>query len=61
MTRNTTALLAAFLWTAAATAQSPVPAAMSAPWAQAMCAAWNAEPTLTAKLVESGWIPTRCR
>jgi putative sterol carrier protein len=30
--------------------------AMSAPWAQAMCAAWNAEPTLTDKLSESGWV-----
>ncbi len=29
---------------------------MSAPWAQAMCTAWNADATLTAKLVESGWI-----
>ena len=32
------------------------PVAMSATWGQAMCAAWNADPTLTDKLVESGWI-----
>ncbi len=30
--------------------------AMSAPWAQAMCSAWNVDPALTGKLVESGWI-----
>jgi putative sterol carrier protein len=30
--------------------------AMSPSWAQAMCAAWNAEPVLTDKLVESGWV-----
>lgn len=35
-------------------AQSPP--VMSAPWAQAMCAAWNADPTLTGQLVESGWV-----
>jgi putative sterol carrier protein len=32
------------------------PAGMSAPWAQAMCAAWNADAALTEKLVESGWV-----
>ena len=32
------------------------PVAMSAPWAQAMCSAWNADATLTGKLVESGWV-----
>jgi putative sterol carrier protein len=30
--------------------------AMSAKWAEQMCAAWNADATLTEKLVESGWI-----
>lgn len=30
--------------------------AMSPAWAEAMCGAWNADPTLTGKLVESGWI-----
>ncbi len=38
-----------------ALAQTP-PVAMSPSWAQAMCTAWNADPTLTDKLVESGWI-----
>jgi putative sterol carrier protein len=36
-------------------AQAP-PVAMSPSWAQAMCTAWNADSTLTDKLVESGWI-----
>jgi putative sterol carrier protein len=31
-------------------------AAMSPAFAQAMCSAWNADATLTDKLVESGWI-----
>jgi putative sterol carrier protein len=30
--------------------------AMSPAWAQAMCTAWNADPELTGKLVESGWV-----
>jgi len=34
----------------------PLPVAMSAPWAQAMCNAWNADAGLTDKLVESGWM-----
>lgn len=38
-----------------APAQTP-PVAMSAPWAQAMCNAWNADAGLTDKLVESGWM-----
>lgn len=29
---------------------------MSSPWAEAMCSAWNADATLTGKLVETGWI-----
>ena len=40
---------------AGASAQAPTPA-MSAPWAEAMCSAWNADAGLTDKLVESGWI-----
>ncbi len=40
---------------APASAQT-APVAMSAPWAQAMCSAWNADAGLTDKLVESGWI-----
>lgn len=56
--RRTFPLLLAALVTslpALALAQAPAPA-MSAPWAQAMCTAWNADATLTAKLAESGWI-----
>ena len=29
---------------------------MSAAWAQSACEAWNAEPVLTDKLIESGWV-----
>lgn len=32
------------------------PGLMTPPWAQEMCKAWNADPILTTKLVESGWI-----
>lgn len=32
------------------------PVMMTPEWAQEMCKAWNADPTLTGKLVESGWI-----
>lgn len=32
------------------------PVLMSAEWGEAACAAWNADPVLTNKLVESGWI-----
>ncbi len=39
-----------------ANAQTPAAVAMSAPWAQAMCSAWNADATLTDQLVESGWV-----
>lgn len=42
---------------AAAQGTAPEPAvAMSAPWAAAMCTAWNADAALTTGLVESGWI-----
>ena len=36
-------------------AQTPA-IAMSEPWAKAMCEAWNADATLTSKLVETGWM-----
>ena len=32
------------------------PTMMTAEWAKGMCEAWNGEPVLTNKLVESGWI-----
>lgn len=35
---------------------SAAPALMSADWAKDACAAWNNDPVLTDKLVESGWI-----
>lgn len=49
------AVLAALL-PCAITIAADEPPAMSAAWAQAMCAAWNNDPALTGKLVESGWI-----
>ena len=48
-------LVAAILAGSSACAQTPA-VAMSVPWAQEMCTAWNADATLTDKLVESGWI-----
>jgi hypothetical protein len=32
------------------------PMMMSADWARDACAAWNKDPVLTEKLVESGWV-----
>lgn len=32
------------------------PSAMSAPWAEALCKAWNEDAVLTDKLAASGWI-----
>src|SRR6266487_1268038 len=56
MPRPISLVLAAVLSTALpALAQTPAPA-MSPPWAQDMCTAWNADTTLTGKMVESGWI-----
>lgn len=49
------ALVAAIQAGSSASAQTPA-VAMSVPWAQEMCTAWNADATLTDKLVESGWI-----
>jgi putative sterol carrier protein len=37
---------------------SAAPVLMSADWAKDACTAWNNDPTLTDKLVESGWIKT---
>ncbi len=39
-----------------ASAASAAPVMMSAEWAKGMCDAWNAEPILTGKLMESGWM-----
>lgn len=48
----------AFGLAASAAAQAPQASAvaMSPPWAQEMCSAWNADAGLTEKLVESGWV-----
>lgn len=39
-----------------ASAAVAAPVMMSPEWAKGMCDAWNAEPILTDKLVESGWM-----
>ena len=50
------ALMAGMMLIAATTARAADPVLMSAEWAAAACAAWNADPVLTRDLVESGWI-----
>lgn len=50
------ALMAGVMLMSAATARAAGPVLMSAEWAAAACAAWNADPVLTHDLVESGWI-----
>lgn len=52
---RTSFALAALAGASTVFAQTPA-VAMSAPWAQAMCSAWNEDATLTDKLVESGWM-----
>ncbi|MCU0804692.1 MAG: SCP2 sterol-binding domain-containing protein [Burkholderiales bacterium] len=41
---------------AAASAAHAQGVMMSPDWAKGMCAAWNADPVLTTRLVESGWV-----
>lgn len=53
MRRTLVGLALAALAGAAAAQGAP---AMSAKWAEQMCAAWNADATLTDKLVASGWM-----
>lgn len=58
MTRPSALLLSLIVVAAAAApaaAQAPA-VAMSTAWAQSLCSAWNADPVLTDKLVESGWM-----
>jgi putative sterol carrier protein len=55
ITRIALTLSAAVLALGRPALAQPAPA-MSASWAQAMCSAWNADATLTGKLVESGWM-----
>ena len=40
----------------ASTMGEAAPVMMAADWAQGMCKAWNADPVLTGKLAESGWV-----
>ena len=53
--RRFACLVAGLAAASSAFAQS-LPVAMSPTWAQKMCEAWNADATLTDKLVESGWV-----
>ncbi len=46
------AIVAAFL----ATPALANPVLMSGDWTKGLCQAWNAEPVLTGKLAESGWV-----
>ena len=50
------AVPAVVLSLAACAASAQAPTAMSPGWTQQLCSAWNADPGLTGKLVESGWI-----
>lgn len=48
--------LGALALTLAAAPAMAAPGLMSTEWARDACAAWNADPVLTTKLQESGWI-----
>ena len=49
-------LMAALALLLAATGAAQAQDMMSAAWANSACEAWNADPVLTDKLVESGWV-----
>ncbi len=49
-------LIAAAVLAGASTGVFATPVMMSEEWAQGMCAAWNGDPVLTRKLVESDWV-----
>jgi len=49
-------ILSAILFAGAVSISQAAPLMMAADWAQEMCKAWNADPTLTGKLTESGWV-----
>jgi putative sterol carrier protein len=51
-----TTLAASFVAMIVAAPASAAPVLMSADWAKDACAAWNNDPVLTDKLVESGWV-----
>ncbi len=58
MTKDMTKTIRGLLAAAMAISGSALgaPTLMSADWAQEACTAWNADPTLTQKLQESGWV-----
>lgn len=49
-------VVAALIVAAACGSAGAAPPLMSGDWARDACAAWNGDPVLTDKLVESGWI-----
>lgn len=50
------AILAGFVMALVSSVGQTAPIMMASDWAQEMCKAWNSDPVLTDKLVESGWI-----
>jgi putative sterol carrier protein len=48
-------MLLGFTFAIASSIGQAAPVMMTPEWAQEMCKAWNADATLTGKLVESGW------
>src|SRR5512137_538311 len=56
MRSKRTAVCLAALAVAAASSAIAAPVLMSPDWAKGACEAWNADPVLTGKLVESEWI-----
>ncbi len=50
------AMLSGFAFAIVSSISQAAPVMMGTEWAQEMCKAWNADPTLTEKLVESEWI-----
>ena len=53
---RTISLTTALIAIAFSGAASAAPVLMSADWAKDACAAWNKDPVLTDKLVESEWV-----
>ena len=51
-----TSLAASLIAIALAAPALAEPMLMSAEWAKDACGAWNKDPVLTDKLVESGWV-----
>jgi putative sterol carrier protein len=56
MTSKSPAATLAFVAAVAAAAAAAAPPLMAPEWAKGACEAWNADPVLTGKLVESDWI-----